>query len=511
MENQEINILLLEDDPMAVDLIRHNLLREYPDEADGLIFSIRALGRLSAGMSYIQSDVVDALILDLGLPDSDGLETFIQVATRKLDVPVVVHTSNSDLETERRCMALGAQDYITKGSATGRELRRRVRAAIVRHRFARSLHDTVHRVPAEASVVLVDEDPRRHPAIEDYVRRTGIQMRGIRDPATAVELIRTWAPRVVLVNRSLEGFDALGFIRELRSAPDLVEIPIILLTPDYDESTLQQATECGVEEILMVPVQLRELQTRLTTLLTIRNQSFRIGRLRQELAYCQQMIASYFGQKHIDQLKSQFLQEQQKPTLDDALPAHEADMTLLRVDFSDAFEAMMAEEARNSATILSSVLNDMMEMAISSGGSIAEISGEGMLAAFGYPDGDAAGPTRATHCAIKLIQYFDMLVDPDLTPFQSGKTFRYSIGVATSRLRAAVAGSFRRRELSFIGDAVTATRELIALVQANRSAGGPLCLVDQKTRDAAAAETAFADESLSAPRGTAYAPKSILN
>lgn len=503
---------------MAVDLIRHNLLREYPDEPDGLSFRIRALGRLSAGMSYIQNGAIDALILDLGLPDSDGLETFIQIATRRLDVPVIVHTSNREVETERRCMSLGAQDYIVKGSVSGRELRRRVRAGVTRHRFARSLQDTVHRVPPEASIALIDENPRRHEAIEEYVRRTGIQMRGIREPSSAVELIRTWAPRVILVHRSADsdpGFDALALIRDLRSAPDLVDIPIILLTPDYDETVLQQATECGVEEFLMVPVQLRELHTRLTTLLTIRNQGYRIGRLRQELGYCQQMIASYFGQKHIEELKSQFLKEHTPAEVEERLPVHRATMTLLRVDLSAGFDAFLAEADGEAASILSSVLNDMMEMTISSGGSIAEIGGEGMLAAFGYPDGDPQGAAQATHCAIKLNQYFDMFVDPDLAPFQSDVPFRYAIGIATGDVLAAVAGSFRRRELSFVGDALLVARKLIAhIVEAKAGEADddcPSCLVDQNTRDAAAGSTEFAESARTISGTEAYAPVKILN
>ncbi|MEQ9367399.1 MAG: response regulator, partial [Leptospirales bacterium] len=500
---------------MTVDLIRHNLQHENADEPDGLTIRMHALRRLSAGMSYMQSDPVDALILDLGLPDSDGLETFIQVATRRFDVPVIVHTAIRDVETEKRCLSLGAQDYLTKGSVTGSELRRRVRAAVLRHRFARSLRDVVHRVPPEASIALIDEDPGRHAAIEEYTRRSGVPMHEIREPDAALELIRTWAPGVILVHRSIDGFDALQVIRNLRSAPDLADIPIILLTSEYDEAALQQATECGVEEFLMVPVQPRELHARLTTLLTIRNQSARIGRLRQELTFCQQLIASYFGQKHIEQIKSQFLAGQSPAGPDEeSLPVHRADMTLLRVDLSPGFAAFLAEDSGEAAAILGSVLNDMMELAISAGGSIAEISGEGMLAAFGYPDGDPAGPTQATHCAVKLAQYFDMFVDADLTPFQSGGPFRFTIGIATSQLLATVAGSFRRRELSFMGDAVTATRELLAHIRGAIKTDpreAPACLVDQRTYDAARAATEFAQGFHTTAVGSAFAPMRILS
>lgn len=467
MKQSDLNILLLEDDPTTVDLIRHNLLREYSDDPDGLTLRIRATGRLANGVSLLQSERTDLLILDLGLPDSDGLETFIQVATRKFNVPVIIHTANRDPETEQRSMFLGAQDFIVKGSVTGRELRRRVRAAVTRHRFAHSTENALREENSESSIVLIAENPKQHLVLEDYARRSGILLRGLREPASAADLVRGWQPRAVLIHHTPPACDALIAIQSLRSAPDLVDTPIILMLSDHSEAVLQKALEMGVEEILIVPVQQRELHTRLNSLLTIRNQSRQMERIRRELGHYQQIIGSYFGQKYIEQLKSQFLKG--SVSLPDATqaPVHARPMSIMRVDLSGGFPTLLEETPDNLANILSSMLNDLMEMIISSNGSIAEMSAEGLVCVFGYPETPDT-PERAAeehasdavNCALKLVQYFEMFLDAGLSPFASKLPFRFRIGVATGPTVAAIAGSFRRRELTLTGLPTLLAREL---------------------------------------------------
>lgn len=501
MKQSDLNILLLEDDPTAVDLIRHNLLREYPDDPDGLTLRIRATGRLSNGVSLLQSERTDLLILDLGLPDSDGLETFIQVATRKFNVPVIIHTANRDPQLEQRSMFLGAQDFIVKGSVTGRELRRRVRAAITRHRFANSTDNALREDTSESSIALIAENPKQHLVLEDYTRRAGIRLRGLREPTAAVDLVRSWQPRVVLVHHTPPTCDALIVIQALRSEPDLVDVPIILMLPDHSDAVLQKAVEMGVEEILIVPVQQRELHTRLNSLLTIRNQSRQMERVRRELGHYQQIIGSYFGQKYIEQLKAQFLEGSVSLPDSNEPPVHARPMSVLHVDLRGGFPTLLAETPENLAGILSSILNDLMEMIISSNGSVADMSAEGLIAVFGYPAAAADATTTAdahaadaVSCALKLMQYFEMFLDAGLSPFTSDIRFHFRIGVATGPTVAAIAGSFRRRELTLTGQPTLLSREL-----AEAAAGSEYAvLVSEETRAAikpadSGADTEFAE------------------
>ena len=77
---------------------------------------------------------VDAVLLDLSLPDSDGLETFRAARAQAPATPVVVMTGNGDERLALQAVQEGAQDYLVKGDIDGRLVVRALRHAIERAR-----------------------------------------------------------------------------------------------------------------------------------------------------------------------------------------------------------------------------------------------------------------------------------------------------------------------------------------------------------------------------------------
>ena len=84
-ERQGVHILLVEDDPDDVWVMR-NLLG---DRWDGP-FKLSHVELLSAGLERLGEFVFDIILLDLSLPDSQGLETFFTMHAHANDVPIVV-------------------------------------------------------------------------------------------------------------------------------------------------------------------------------------------------------------------------------------------------------------------------------------------------------------------------------------------------------------------------------------------------------------------------------------
>ena len=87
-------------------------------------------------MSMISSHCPDLVILDLGLPDRDGLE-FIRTVRQKYMTPIVVLSARTDEMDKIEALDLGANDYITKPFGTG-ELLARVRVALRLNRYSRT-------------------------------------------------------------------------------------------------------------------------------------------------------------------------------------------------------------------------------------------------------------------------------------------------------------------------------------------------------------------------------------
>ena len=107
MANRFIKVLLIEDNPGDARLIEEMLAT-----AKGARFHLESVDRLARGLDRLGSGGIDAVLLDLSLPDSDGLDTFLKVQSRAPAVPIIILTSLDDEETALRAVREGAQDYI---------------------------------------------------------------------------------------------------------------------------------------------------------------------------------------------------------------------------------------------------------------------------------------------------------------------------------------------------------------------------------------------------------------
>jgi two-component system, OmpR family, phosphate regulon response regulator OmpR len=121
-------ILLIEDDPRLAGLVT-----EYLGEA-GFVVSTVATGR--AGLDRIGREPYDAVVLDLMLPDIDGLEVCRQLRASSSEVPVLMLTARGDTMDRVVGLEIGADDYMPKPFEP-RELLARLRAILRRRPSAR--------------------------------------------------------------------------------------------------------------------------------------------------------------------------------------------------------------------------------------------------------------------------------------------------------------------------------------------------------------------------------------
>jgi glutamate dehydrogenase (NAD(P)+) len=123
------HVLLIEDNPADAGLIRE-MLTESRDPP----FAVEHAERLRTGLDRIAAGGIDAVLLDLSLPDSEGLETLFQVRDRAPRVPIVILTGMSDVSRAAKAVEQGAQEYLIKGKVETQTLSRAIRYAIQRTR-----------------------------------------------------------------------------------------------------------------------------------------------------------------------------------------------------------------------------------------------------------------------------------------------------------------------------------------------------------------------------------------
>ena len=127
MADKRISILLVEDN--AGD---RRLISEMLAEASNVTFDVKYADRLQAAMEYLGQNRVEVVLLDLGLPDSQGLETLRKVYAQVSELPIVVLTGLNDEMIGVQAVIEGAQDYLIKGQVDTHLLRRTIRYAIER-------------------------------------------------------------------------------------------------------------------------------------------------------------------------------------------------------------------------------------------------------------------------------------------------------------------------------------------------------------------------------------------
>lgn len=118
----EQTILLIEDEAQIRRLVRTAM------EEEG--YRVRESGTLKEGLAQLHADAVQLLILDLGLPDGDGI-AFLRELRTQFSLPVLVLSARSAEGEKIRALDAGADDYLTKPYYTG-ELLARVRAQLRR-------------------------------------------------------------------------------------------------------------------------------------------------------------------------------------------------------------------------------------------------------------------------------------------------------------------------------------------------------------------------------------------
>jgi PAS domain S-box-containing protein len=135
-----IKVLLVEDNPGDV-----RLLQEFLWDVTTAQFELMPVERLDRTLELLNQESFDVILLDLSLPDSQGLETFISLHRQAPAIPIIVLTGLDDENLALRAMQEGAQDYLVKGQVSGDLLVRCMRYAIERQRIEEALRQSEER------------------------------------------------------------------------------------------------------------------------------------------------------------------------------------------------------------------------------------------------------------------------------------------------------------------------------------------------------------------------------
>jgi PAS domain S-box-containing protein len=129
-----LRILQVEDEPALA-----RLLKEYLKMALREPYELMWVQRLADASAAVATQTFDLVLLDLGLPDSRGIETFLTLHKQVPQIPIIVLSGLDDEPTALRTLQSGAQDYLVKSNVDSHLLVRAVRYAIERKKVESAL------------------------------------------------------------------------------------------------------------------------------------------------------------------------------------------------------------------------------------------------------------------------------------------------------------------------------------------------------------------------------------
>jgi sigma-B regulation protein RsbU (phosphoserine phosphatase) len=188
-----VRVLLVEDNPGDARLIR-----EFIAESGGANFEVEWAKRLDVGLERLGRGGISVVLLDLTLPDSHGIGTFLKLHARAPEVPVVVLSGLADETVAVQAVHEGAQDYLVKGQGDGRLLVRALRYAVERSaiaaqlaRYAEELRRTNTEMAADIQMAREIQQvflPQQYPVFPSGAapERSALRFHHLYRPATAV-------------------------------------------------------------------------------------------------------------------------------------------------------------------------------------------------------------------------------------------------------------------------------------------------------------------------------------
>lgn len=141
LKDRNIQALLIEDDPEDTMLLMNIMAKPgWPS----FKFTLLCADDLKSGLKILEEGGIEVVLLDLMLPDSQGIDTVIKLRAKASDVPIVVLTGMQDENMGLEAIKHGAQDYQVKGNLEGHSLKRTLSYAVERHRMLAGLKNIIN-------------------------------------------------------------------------------------------------------------------------------------------------------------------------------------------------------------------------------------------------------------------------------------------------------------------------------------------------------------------------------
>lgn len=225
-----MKVLLVEDDKFFSGQVL-NMLQGAGESQ----FETTAFATVREAMDYLKYTMPDIIILDLNLPDSVGINTFIKIHQMAADTPIIILSAEEDENQALRAVKIGAQDYLMKRDVRNVLLIRAINYAVQR-RIERKQAESALRKYAEElkarNSALTDANQR----LEQEIARRGVVEQALRESQDEISKIFVNSPDIIY------RLDSFGKIFYINKSPNDIpledlpgKVPTVFLASEFSE------------------------------------------------------------------------------------------------------------------------------------------------------------------------------------------------------------------------------------------------------------------------------------
>lgn len=239
------------------------------DEEEFLTSSSRALSRRGfdveiapngvSALEMVESRTFDAVVLDVKMPDIDGIDVFHQLRSRCPHLPVLLLTGHSSIDDAFQTSKEGVADYLSKPIDID-DLASRIRRAVVRAVEARITAEAASKPeapPETVNVMLVDDELEFLSSMAKVLSRRHMEITTADNGRRALELLEESLVDVVVLDVKMPGMDGLEVLRRIRQK--FPSVQVILLSGHPSVEAAIDGIRLGANEYLRKPPNIDEL------------------------------------------------------------------------------------------------------------------------------------------------------------------------------------------------------------------------------------------------------------
>jgi CheY-like chemotaxis protein len=261
-------ILLVEAQPAYSESLRAALAASHHE-----VIKVRTV---EEAFRHIESHRPAVVLLDLDLPGTSGIEALSQLRSQARHLPILVLAGEASFKLENQARELGATDFLRKSLKVNLilDVLNRLLQHVGSSAPGKTADLTAARSPAStplATILVVDDEPANRQLASTFLSRKGYRVETAPTGEEALALIQQHPPDLVLLDLYMPGMNGVEVLRRLTAPSFPVKPPpgVIMATASVDEPLLKECLALGVSEVLLKPLDLKQLELAITVALIL--------------------------------------------------------------------------------------------------------------------------------------------------------------------------------------------------------------------------------------------------